>query len=119
MKQYIFGAKATAVGLYKALTDADKTQISISGFIVSDRTGNPNTIWGCPVLLLEELASNLSAEEKAESYIYVAVPELIHGEIRRLLNEKGFFNLDLIDARKEAAIMEEYFRPHDLFPSIH
>lgn len=115
---YIFGAKATAVGLYKALTLLHPAFVP-DAFIVTNIDGNPTEIWGCPVLTLEEVEKNLSVKEKSESVIYVAVPELIHEEIRSLLIDRGFCNLNMVDSVNEAGIMEQYYERKGIFPSIH
>lgn len=117
MKRYIFGAKATAAGLFKAI--AIQKSERIDGFLVSKKEGNPEKIWGCPVLLLEEVALTLSKMEKMEALVYVAVPELIHEDIKNLLEEKGFFNLEMLDSKKEACIMEQYYEQEGRFLSIH
>lgn len=116
--RYIFGAKATAVGLYKALI-AGEQETEIDGFVVTDKTGNCEEILGRPVLSLDELSSTLSTEEKQNITIYVAVPELIHKEVSRLLTENGFLNMELINSRKEAAIMEAYYEREGIFTCVH
>ncbi len=118
MNAYIFGARATAAGLYKALQVLEP-DVVINGFLVSSRKGNPEELWGCPVLLLDEESAALTDVQKKQARIYVAVPELIHGEIRKLLSERGFSNLRMITSREEASIMERYYAHLGIFPSIH
>lgn len=119
MKTYIFGAKATAAGLYKALALLSPDE-HIEAFLVSKREDNPERIWDCPVRLLEEVAVLCSREEKRErTRIYVAVPELIHQEVRTLLVEYGFTNLVMIDSQNESNIMEQFYKRMGIFPSIH
>lgn len=115
---YIFGAKATAAGLYKALSVFEPER-RIDGFIVSERKGNPDNIWGCPVCLINEVASELTEEEKRKTTIYVAVPELIHEEVRKLITGFGFSDLHMLTAEKEASIMESYYESEGIFKSVH
>lgn len=121
MKSYIFGAKATAAGLYLALS-ALEPERRIEGFLVSGRDGNdgnPDVLWGRPVWTLDEAVKSLSSEERKEAVVYVAVPELIHEEIRGLLEGRGFCGLRMLDSREEAAVMERYYEKKGMFPSVH
>lgn len=118
MDIYVFGAKATAAGLFKALSVLEPEK-KIKAFLVSDIKGNLHEIWGCPVRRLSEVSGELSANKKAKVVIYVAVPELIHKEIRLLLEGHGFMNLVMLDAHKEADIMGEYFQKEGRFLSVH
>lgn len=118
MDVYIFGAKATAVGAYKALSVLEPEK-KVKAFLVSDRTGNPKDIWGCPVRLLKEVSEELSEEEKSAAKLYVAVPGLIHKEIKELLESYGFKDLVMVDPRMEANLMERYFQKEGGFRSIH
>ena len=118
MNTYIFGAKATAVGLYKALSVINPNT-HVDGFLVSQMGNNQKNIFGCSVRLLDDVARNMSDKEKYEAVIYVAVPELIHTDVRALIVEKGFRNLIMIDSRCEANIMEKYFACKTSFRSVH
>ena len=118
MDGYIFGAKATATGLYRALA-ALEPEKCIKAFLVSETEGNVSEIDGCPVRKLTEVTEELSDDEKEKSFVYAAVPELIHKEIRTLLEESGFLNIILLDSRMEADMMGRYFDTKGSFPSIH
>ena len=118
MDVYIFGAKATAAGLYKALSTLEPEK-RIKAFLVSKTEGNVSEIWGCPVRTLSEVSGELSAEQKQNVLLYAAVPELIHREIRELLEKEGFTNTIMLDSRIEADIMGRYFDREGLFRSIH
>ena len=101
---YIFGAKATATGLYKALSllEPDK---KMKAFLVSKAEGNVSEIWGVPVLTLSDVDEDLSDDEKERVLVYAAVPELIHAEIRGLLKSHGFKNIVMLDSKMEADLM--------------
>lgn len=118
METYIFGAKATAAGLYRALSVLEPERI-IKSFLVSDQENNLSEIWGCPVRATRTVSEILSEEEKKQALIYVAVPELIHGEVKTLLEKCGFYNLIMLDSRLEADLMGRYFEGDGRFPSIH
>jgi len=117
-RNYIFGAKATACGFYRAL-EVLYPEKRVEAFIVSKMEGNPREIWGCPVITLEETDSELSVEEKSVSRVFVAVPELIHKEIRELLVQHGFSDLEMINSAVEADVMGKYFSRMGTFPSVH
>lgn len=118
MDTYIFGAKATAAGLYKALS-ALEPEKGIKAFLVSDVKKNLHEIWGCPVRGLAEVSEELSDSKKAGAVVYAAVPELIHKEVKALLEEQGFPNLVMLDSHMEADIMGRYFQKEGRFLSIH
>ena len=108
----------SAAGLYRALAVLEPEK-KIKGFLVSDMKGNPHDIWNCPVMLLDNVSGMFSDNRKKDVLIYVAVPELIHKEIRELLGEHGFTNLKMLDSRTEAGIMERYFQKDGQFLSVH
>ncbi len=117
-RNFIFGAKATAAGLYRALCTLH-SGIRLDAFLVSKQDGNPSEIWRCPVRELREVSEALTAEEKADTRVFVAVPELIHSEIKALLQQNGFQDLVMIDSRLEAKIMGEYYAHDGVFQSVH
>ena len=118
MDTYIFGAKATAAGLYKALSVLEP-DVAVKAFLVSSLKGNVPEIWGIPVRILSEVAAELTEDEKASSLVYVAVPELVHEEIRELLKGFGFDDPIMLDSRMEADVMGRYFDAEGKFKSIH
>ena len=115
---YIFGAKATAAGLYKALSLLESEK-NIEAFLVSDTAGNVPEIWGVPVKAISSVAAELSEDEKKEALVYAAVPELVHAEIRELLEGYGFSNLVMLDSKLEADLMGQYFEAEGKFRSVH
>lgn len=118
MRAYIFGARATAAGLYKALT-ALYPNFEIDAFLVSSLDNNFKEIWGCPVRLLDDVSAELSKEDKSRVNVYVAVPELIHEKVKKLLQQQGFSNLIMLDSHLEADVMKRYFEIEGTFKSIH
>lgn len=118
MDIYIFGAKATAAGLFKALSVLEPGK-SIKAFLVSNAEGNVPEIWGCPVKVLSETAEELSEVERKDSLVYVAVPELAHKEIRELLDRFGLKHTVMLDSCMEADMMGQYFDRKGRFRSVH
>ena len=118
METYIFGAKATAAGLYKALSVLEPETV-IRAFLVSKPEENVPEIWGCPVRGLDAVADELSEDEKSVTPVYVAVPELVHDSVREVLESYGFRNLILLDSRMEADLMGRYCEAVGRFRSVH
>ncbi len=118
MNTYIFGAKATAAGLYKALTVLQPEK-NILGFLVSSMEGNASEIWGVPVMTVKDICDKVSDTEKENIEIYVAVPKTLHDEIGHYLNDNAFYNVIFIDSQKEASIMERYFVAEGKYKSVH
>ena len=118
MDIYIFGAKATAAGLYNALSVLEPEK-NVKAFLVSRAEENLPEIWGCPVRALAEVVGELSDGEKARALVYAAVPELIHKEIRELLEGFGLKNMIMLDSHMEAEIMGRYFDREGAFRSVH
>ena len=107
-----------AVGVYRAFL-SQKKHLSIAGFIVSNLEENQANIYGVPVVSLDSLALEMTEADKDNAVIYVAVPESIHDEVRRLLCGKGFHNLVMVDSSYEANIMERYYQKLGNFLSVH
>ena len=115
---YIFGARATAAGLYRALSIL-KPDNFIRAFLVSRLEGNVPEMWGCPVREISAVSSELTDTEKSEVTIYAAVPELIHGEICKLIEGYGFENIVMLTSKMEAELMGNYFDSIGRFRSVH
>jgi len=107
---YIYGAKSTALGVYRAI-DAFYPENRISGFVVTSLEGNPKLLAGLPVKELHEVSEK-------DVHILIAVPESLHEEIRNLLYETGFESYTCIDSVKEAELMRRYYSSLELFPSV-
>ena len=118
MSVYIFGAKATAAGFYRALSFL-KPERKVEAFIVSKKEDNVSAIWGCPVKTISDVTQSLSGPELDKAEVYVAVPELAHREIRELLESNGFKNLIMIDSGMEAKQMGQYYDLEGRYHSIH
>ena len=111
MQTYIFGAKATAAGLFNALSVLEP-DIKVEAFLVFDAKANVSEIYGCPV-------KGVADVPKENSTVYVAVPELIHDEITIQLESLGFDNIIPLDSKMEADLMEKYFEKNGKFKSVH
>lgn len=118
MKSFIFGAKSVAIDTYRALREL-QPEVQVIGFLVSSLENNPKELDGLPVQEIAEVSSEFCAKEKKELCVYVAVPEILHGQIVECLQQYGFTNYQLIDSKKEAVWMEQYFTKINRFPSLH
>lgn len=115
---YIFGAKSIAIGVGRALRKL-YPENQIMGYMVSDAKGNPKSIDGIPVRIVEEVAGILTDSEKKAICVYVSTPANLHSSIAGMLSEYGFSNYRLVDSRFECELMEKYYAALGLFPSIH
>lgn len=105
-KKYIFGAQATAYGIYRALKIV--FGINIDGFVVSDTKNNLTDIEDISVIGINDM-------DKVNSYTFIAVPEYLHSEIISLLQCKDKNNYCCIDTALEYKFMRELFRTEKKF----
>ncbi|MBR5316796.1 MAG: DUF4422 domain-containing protein [Lachnospiraceae bacterium] len=106
----IFGAKMVAVRFYYALKSL-YPNVQIMCFLVSMKEGNPSSIDGIPVIELQEFDSK-------DIPVFVATPEVIHAEIVRSLEEKNIKKVICLDSKKEAALLEVFFRDCTPFTTL-
>ena len=118
MESFIFGAKSVAIGIYRALKEI-RPEVGIAGFLVSSLENNPSVLDGLPVLELDEISAKYYVEDRKKICIYIAVPEILHGQITESLNKYGFTNYIPIDSVAEAEWMEKYYTKLGKFPSLH
>ena len=111
LKIAIFGAQSIALGAYKAVQELYK-DFDVIGFLVSSKTGNPDTLAGLPVYELENF-------QERKVCILIATPEDIQEDIVRMLEEQGFHNHICVDSEKESALMEKYYTRIGAFKSLH
>ena len=107
----IFGAQSIALGAYKAVQTLYK-DFQVVGFLVSRKSGNPDTLAGLPVYELSEF-------REKKICVLIATPEDIQESIVRLLEEHGFHNHICVDSQKESALMEQYYTQMGMFRSLH
>lgn len=111
-KLAIFGAKSIALGTCLAVRQLYKDDFEVVGFLVSSKSGNPDTLSGLPVY---ELGGFL----QKDVCVLIATPEDVQGEIVKQLEEQGFHNHICVDSRKESELMEKYYSDMGIFQSIH
>lgn len=107
----IFGAQSIALGTYKAVRHIYR-DLKIVGFLVSSKSGNPDTLAGLPV-------HELGTFHEKRACVLIATPEDIQEEIVRILEEYEFHNHICIDSEKESALMEKYYTQIGAFRSLH
>ena len=109
MKCYIYGAQATAISLYYALTD--KYGECIGGFIVTARQQyDPEELFGLPVMELKDFADAYRTESMEQPLIYIATPENVQDQIAAGLEDAGITNYQKVDSGAFGSLMEEYYR---------
>jgi len=118
MKYYIYGAKAIAFSIYKAMRSL-YPEDKMLGFLVTSMEGNPAALDGIPVREIGTLAQETEQGEKERIRILVAAPEDVHKAITQTLNQYGFINYKLMDSRAEAELMEQYYHRDGQFPLLH
>lgn len=110
-KVAIFGAKSIALGVCLAVRKLYQ-DFEVIGFLVSSRTGNPDTLAGLPVYEVGNFP-------RKDICILIAVPEDAQEDIVKALEGRGFHNHICVDSRKESDLMEKYYTSMGLFQSIH
>lgn len=110
MKITIFGAKSIALGVYRAVQEVYK-EFDVTGFLVTNKEGNPRTLAGLPVYELD------SFQDK-DACILIATPEDTHAAIVKSLEEKGFHSHICIDSKKESDLMRKYYAVSGEFKAL-
>lgn len=110
----LYGAGMVAVSVFYAIKTLYK-HCQVIYFIVSQKEGNPAEIDGVPVISLDELCD---LETKQNLKILVATPENHHTVIAKNLENRGLKGYICVDSRKEAALMEQYYRFIKQFPTL-
>lgn len=102
----LYGAGMVAVSVYYAVKELYPDR-GIAAFIVSEREGNPGEIDGIPVLSLDEFHGSQTCQK---AKILLATPENHHNAIAGELKKRGLGDFICIDSKREAALMEKYYR---------
>ena len=84
---WIYGAHQIARDFYLYLR-FHQAEGKASGFIVTEKKGNPASIEGLPVIALAAME-----DVERESLVVIATPEKFHAEIRTALEAAGFRNV--------------------------
>ena len=107
MQVMIFGAKSIALGVLRALQEL-YTDFEDVGFMVTGKSGNPETLGGLPVFELDQFGDK-------KICILIATPEDTHHAIVNALEERGFHNHICIDSEREAKLMGRYYQATGMF----
>lgn len=113
----IFGAQSFACGVYKAVQKL-YPQYNVECFMVTRLEGNPETLCGLQVKSVSDHAQSLSAEDKMQSIVLVATPEDLFAQIVKTLNAYEFSNIELLDSKRYAKLMAEYYDSFEDFLSL-
>lgn len=97
----IYGAQMVAVSVYYAIKEL-YPDVSVKAFIVSSRIGNPISIDGIPVILLEQF-------KYTDIEVLIAAPENHHMAIIGGLEKKHITDYVSINSSIEAVLMKKYY----------
>lgn len=111
LKLAIFGAQSIALGVCKAIQELYK-DFKVTGFLVSSKAGNPDTLAGLPVYEIGDF-------QEKKICVLIATPEDIQEGIVGMLEEQGFHNHICVDSEKESALMEKYYTQIRAIQSLH
>ena len=117
MELVIFGAWATAVGVYDALSTLCP-RMSVRCFLVSRTEGNPAVLRSLPVKELDAFTSECTPAEKQNIRTLIATPEDTQTEIEALLDEHGFPYHVRVDSLCWAEWMKLLYVRLGKFPSL-
>lgn len=106
----LYGAQEAAVSVYFAMKKL-YPDIRIVSFIVSGREGNPESIDGVPVVLVDEF-------ERKDIPILITTPENHHEEIASGLEKRGFSCYERVDSKERIQILGKYYRAAGKFPML-
>lgn len=101
-KLTIFGAKSIALGVCMAVKEL-YPDCQVEGFVVTDKSGNPDTLCGLPVAEAATYADK-------NTPVLLAIPVNIQEGVRSGLNEMGYRNIIGLDSEKEAELMRRYYK---------
>ncbi len=100
---YLYGAGVVAYGAYKAVQEL--FDITVQGFLVTDRGGQPDKIEGIAVHSLKEIEA-----ENSRIFILIATPEEYHSSIEQTLEAARFFHHMRLDSHMEYLLMGNYLK---------
>lgn len=103
MTIYLYGAGIVAYGAYKAVREL--WGITVKGFLVTDKKGQPDLIDGIPVYSLEECREDLS-----ECQILIAAPAEYQDSIEQELLQRNLTNYRKLEAHSEYELMGKYLK---------
>lgn len=108
MNFVIFGAQSIALGAYRAFCRSHP-QSTIRCFLVSQMENNPCILAGVPVVELSAFAAELPQEEKDNTGVLIATPENVMEEIKKLLENYGFYHYIPLTSLRWAELMGYYY----------
>lgn len=98
----IYGAQTVAVSIYQAIKLLYR-DYKVVAFLVEKKEGNPVSIEGIPVVILEQF-------NWKEIPVIIAVPEYYHNQIVKQLEERNINNYIVINSKSESKLMKKYYR---------
>lgn len=118
MKIVIYGARAIALGICKAIQEL-YSEYYVSCFLVTSMQGNPTTLAGLPVKEIGDFLQSSSNKNESDYHILIGTPEDVHPQIEEILKKNGISNYTCIDSKRESELMENYYNYKNNFTSVH
>jgi len=88
MNLAIYGAQGMALGAYEAIHNICPYR-EVRCFLVTRQDGNPEKLFGVPVVEIDDFVKTLSEKEKQETEVLIATPETVMPEIEETLERRG------------------------------
>ena len=104
MNLAIYGAQAISLGAYEAIHNLCPGREPCC-FLVTKRSGNPESLRGIPVQETDRFAGSLTDREKQEMEILIAVPETAMAEVEETLDRNGLHCHVRLTASRWAQLM--------------
>lgn len=114
----IYGAQGIALGAYEAIHNICPERTPRC-FLVTERGGNPETLFGIPVLEAEVFSKSLSDQEKQEIEVLIATPETVMSDIEELLNRNRLNYHVRLTASRWAELMGYYYVNNKKYTPLH
>lgn len=108
MNLAIYGAQSMAIGAYEAIHNICPDREPCC-FLVTERKGTPESLFGIPVLETVLFSESLSPSEKLEIEILIATPEYVMPEIEEILNQNGLYCHVRLTSSRWADLVSYYY----------
>lgn len=112
----IYGAQAVAYTTYRAIVDLKRSNVKY--FVVTDKTGQPDSIEGVEVIELSDYSEKYSEEQRKRDAILIATPESVQHQIAETLQSAHLNNFFFITSETLGSLQEALFGKEDMFPSV-
>lgn len=102
----IYGAQIIATSIYRVLTEL--LLVEVSYFIVSEKEGNPSSLYGIKVVSIEDYIE-ISKNQQLDEDILIATPIEHHTSIANILDQYNCHNYIKLLSKDYNVWMEKYY----------